>query len=249
MAPHAIYTVPEASLRRVAEVAAEYDLRINIHVQESADEVNNSIKDTKKRPMQRLHEYGINQERLLAIHMTQVDDHDIELLKQSAASVVHCPESNMKLADGYCPVQKLLDAGVNVALGTDGAASNNDLNMLGEMRSAAFLAKVSTSDPEALAATTALEMATLNGAKALGQDDKFGSLTPGKYADVVAINLNNLNTVPVYNPISQIVYAASRDQVTDVWVAGRQLLKNRTLTTVDELELLAVAEAWQEKII
>jgi 5-methylthioadenosine/S-adenosylhomocysteine deaminase len=248
LAPHAIYTVPEASLRRVAEVSREYHLGINIHVQETADEVNNSIAQTGKRPLARLQEYGVNCDRMISVHMTQMTDEDIHILAESGASVVHCPESNMKLASGYCPVTRLVDAGINVALGTDGAASNNDLSMLGEMRSAALLSKLMTGNPEALPATLALQMATLNGAKALGMEQHIGSLTVGKSADIVAIDLEQLNTVPVYHPISQIVYAASRDQVTDVWVAGKALLTNKNLTTLDEPALLALAAHWQGKI-
>ena len=162
--------------------------------------------------------------------------------------VSHNPESNLKLASGFAPIQKLLDAGVNVCLGTDGAASNNDLNMLGEMRSAAFLAKLSARNPESLPAEEALKMATIRGAKALGIDHLTGSLTKGKSADFIAIDLEEIETYPIYHPVSQIVYAAARNQVTDVWVAGKQLLKNRKLTTLDEKQLIEKTRYWADKI-
>ena len=161
---------------------------------------------------------------------------------------MHCPESNLKLASGFCPVAKCLAAGVNVAIGTDGAASNNDLDMLGEMRTAALIGKAVAQDARAIPAMTALRMATINGAKALGLEHKIGSLEIGKAADVIAIDLGELETLPLYCPISQIVYAASRHQVTDVWVAGEQLLSSRHLTTFDMAELKAIAAKWQTRL-
>jgi 5-methylthioadenosine/S-adenosylhomocysteine deaminase len=180
--------------------------------------------------------------------MTQLQDDEITLCAERGAQVVHCPESNMKLASGFCPVQKLLDAGVNVALGTDGAASNNDLDMFGELRTAALLTKAVAGDASALPATRALEMATLSGAKALGLADEIGSLVVGKAADIVAVDLGRPETEPVYNPISQLVYAASREQVTDVWVAGEQLLRERQLTSLDLAEISSTAALWGTRI-
>ncbi len=162
--------------------------------------------------------------------------------------MVHCPESNLKLASGFCPLHKLLAAGINVALGTDGAASNNDLDMFGEMRTAALLAKGVAGDASTVPAAQALRMATLNGARALGIDQITGSLHPGKAADIVAVRLDDIETQPLYHPISQLVYATGRDKVSDVWVAGRHLLKERRLTTLDETALLARAEDWRKKI-
>jgi len=167
---------------------------------------------------------------------------------EGGAHIVHCPQSNLKLASGFCQVQNWLDKGVNVCLGTDGAASNNDLDMMGEMQSAALLAKVVSKDASALAAADALRMATLNGAKAMGLDQHIGSLEVGKAADITAINLHHLATTPVYDPISQIVYAAGRDQVSDVWIAGKHLLKDRQLTQIDQEEIIAKAQAWADKI-
>lgn len=180
--------------------------------------------------------------------MTQINDEDERMLQQFKPQLVHCPESNMKLSSGACPVERLSALGLNVALGTDGAASNNDLNMLGEMKTAALLAKLSTSDPKSLSAETVLKMATIRGAKALGIDHEVGSLSVGKSADFIAIKLDELETMPLYHPISQIVYSASRQQVTDVWVKGRQLLNNRHLVTLDEAEIKAKAIEWRDRI-
>jgi 5-methylthioadenosine/S-adenosylhomocysteine deaminase len=184
----------------------------------------------------------------MAVHMTQVQDGEIQRLAESGASVVHCPESNLKLASGFCPVQKLIEAGVNVALGTDGAASNNDLDLLGEMRTAALLAKAVYGDAAALPAHTVLRMATLNGARALGLADETGSLESGKWADITAVDLGTLETQPLYDPVSQLVYAAGREQVSDVWVAGQHLLKDRQLTQLDAQDLIQRARGWQTRI-
>ncbi|HVY53102.1 MAG TPA: TRZ/ATZ family hydrolase [Gammaproteobacteria bacterium] len=247
-APHAIYTVAEDTLTTVRDLAEEHDLKINMHIQETADEINQSISQTQKRPIRRLHDIGFITPRLIAVHMTQINEEDIELLQQGKPQIVHCPESNMKLASGTCPVTILKAAGLNVSLGTDGVASNNDLDMISEMRTASFLAKLSTQNPQALNATETLELATINGAKTLGIDHITGSLKPGKAADFIAIDLDELETQPLYNPISQIVYSSSRHQVTDVWVAGKRLLKNRELLTLDEQELKAKAKFWQKKM-
>ncbi|MDD5273009.1 MAG: TRZ/ATZ family hydrolase, partial [Methylovulum sp.] len=226
-APHAPYTVSDGPLLQVLALAGERGRPIHIHVHETKHEVEQAQADSGKRPLQRLHELGLLNPSLLAVHATQLNEAEIQLLAETGAHIVHCPESNLKLASGFCPVARCLAAGINVALGTDGAASNNDLDMLGEMRTAALLAKAVADDASAVPAMTALQMATINGAKALGLDKEIGSLTVGKAADVIAIDLSHLETQPVYCPISQIVYAASRHQVTDVWVAGRQLLRQR----------------------
>lgn len=249
LAPQSMYTVTEDEyLLRILEIAELYDLKINMHVQEPKDEIAIVMKKSSLRPLQRLQKLGFLTPRLIAIHMLHVSDEDLLLLAEGKPNIVHCPQSNMKLASGICPVSKLLERKVNVALGTDGAASNNDLNMLGEMRSAAFLAKHETNNPESLNAFQTFQLATINGAKALGMDAMIGSLKIGKAADFAVVNLEEIETLPIYHPISQIVYAASRQQVTDVWVGGKALLKNRKLTTLDENELMAKAKAWGEKI-
>lgn len=247
-APHSTYSVEIEDLEKINQYAHDHNTRINIHLHEAPSEIAHSLEKHGKHPLHRLNKINMVSERLIGVHMTQVDNEDMEILTEKKPQIVHCPESNMKLNSGQCPVQKLLDAGVNVSLATDGAASNNDLDMVGEMRTAALLGKVTANDPRALSAETALKMATINGAKTLGIDHITGSLTPGKSADFIAIDLNQIETRPLYHPISQIVYAATRQQVTDVWAAGKQLLKQRELQTLDEKELLVKAGIWRDKI-
>ncbi len=247
-APHAPYTVSEDTLRRVNILAEELDLPIQMHLHETADEVIQSEERYGKRAIEWLHELGLLSPRLIAVHMTQLTEAEIALLDTEGVHVVHCPESNLKLASGFCPVAALTQRGVNVALGTDGAASNNDLDLFGEMRTAAFVAKGTSGDSSTLPAYQVLAMATINGAKALGIDAITGSLAVGKSADITAIAMNTIESQPVYNPISHIVYATARDQVSDVWVAGKQLLKDRQLTTINENLVLAKAREWGEKI-
>jgi len=247
-APHAPYSVSDGPLAKIRTVNNELNLPVHMHIHETAHEVDESVAKTGKRPLARLDALDLLGPTLVAVHMTQLRDDEITRLAEAGASVVHCPESNLKLASGFCPVQALLKAGVNVALGTDGAASNNDLDLLDEMRVAALLAKAVSGDATAVPAHTALRMATLNGAKALGLDEQIGSLKPGKAADITAIDLSALSSQPVYDPVSQIVYSVGREQVTDVWVAGRCLLANRTLTTLDEAAILRRTQSWRDKI-
>jgi 5-methylthioadenosine/S-adenosylhomocysteine deaminase len=222
---------------------------MHMHVHETAHEVEESLARFGVRPLERLASRGLLGPRLIAVHMTQLLKEEIDALAQSNVSVAHCPASNLKLASGFCEVDRLLKSGVNVALGTDGAASNNNLDMLEELHLAALLAKGVAREATALPAHEALRMATLNGAKALGLDDRIGSLEPGKSADVIAIDLSDIASQPVYDPASQIVYSASREQVTDVWVAGRRLVDTGQLTTLDEQALKRKAGAWRDKIV
>lgn len=247
-APHAPYTVSDGTLSRIRTLADELDLPVHMHVHETAAEVQQSLERFNMRPLERLARLGLVSPSLLAVHMTQLTDAEIIQLAEAGAHVVHCPESNMKLASGFCPVHRLQQAGVNVALGTDGAASNNDLDMFTEMRLAAFLAKALSGDASALAAAKALHMATLGGAKALGLDSEVGSLAPGKAADLIAVHLGGIESEPVYNPISQMVYATGREKVTDVWVAGQHVLKERRLTTLDEHAVLERTRRWRARI-
>jgi 5-methylthioadenosine/S-adenosylhomocysteine deaminase len=247
-APHAPYSVSDAPLERIRTLADELNIPIHIHLYETEDEVAQSMQNHGCRPMERLQKLGLLSPALQAVHMTKVDGDELELFAHSGAHVIHCPESNQKLANGFCPVDKLLESGINVALGTDGAASNNDLNMFGEMRTASLIAKGISHNPSTLPAATALRMATLNGAQALGIADRTGSLEVGKAADLVAVDLGDIETQPVYNPISQLVYATDRSKVTDVWVAGKQLLKGRELTTMNSREILAATSKWQSNI-
>lgn len=246
--PHSPYTVDDNSFLAVKEFADQHQLMIHLHLHETANEIEQSLQEYHKRPLRRLFDLGLVSERLQCIHMTQIAEEDWDILKNCKPQIVHCPESNLKLASGYCPVPNLLKAGIHVGLGTDGAASNNDLDMFGEMRTASLLAKGLTGDPTALNATAALELATLGGAHALGLSHTTGSLEVGKAADIIAIDLSHPNTQPLYHPISQIAYAANSRQVTDVWVAGRQLLNKGEFTTLDAQAILFKAEQWQQKI-
>jgi 5-methylthioadenosine/S-adenosylhomocysteine deaminase len=247
-APHAPYTVSDAPLREVRKLSGELALPIHMHVHETAGEVEGAVKAGGRRPWARLKELGLVGPDLIAVHMTQLDEREIAEAAENGVTVAHCPESNLKLASGFCPAAKLLAAGVNVALGTDGAASNNDLDLFGEMRTAALLAKAVAGDARALPAPQALHMATLAGAKALGLDDEIGSLVKGKSADFIAVDLGAANTQPLYNVVSQLVYATAPQQVTDVFVAGRALLRERRLTTLDADAILGRAAEWQRKI-
>ena len=247
-APHAPFTVSDAPLQRLRVLSDEMDLPVHMHIHETAQEIEQAIEATGQRPLSRLQAIGLVSPNLVAVHMTQLNDDEINMLAESGSHVVHCPESNLKLASGVCQVQKLLDAKVNVALGTDGTASNNDLNMFGEMRTAALLAKGVSGDASALSASQALRMATINGARALGLETVTGSLEIGKAADIVAVDFNCLELSPVYNPVSHLVYSCDREQVTDVWVAGKHLLKDRALTTLDEHKIINKTRAWNDKI-
>ncbi len=248
LGPHAPYTVNDANLEKVRVIAEELDAAIQMHVHETASEVQQAQDQHGERPLARLARIGLLGPRLQAVHMTQVSDEDLALLVESNTSVVHCPESNLKLASGFCPVERLWLAGVNVAVGTDGAASNNDLDLLGETRTAALLAKAVAGSASALDTHRALRMATLNGARALGLDNITGSLEIGKAADLVAFDLSGLAQQPIYDPVSQLIYASGRDCVKHVWVAGKALLDDRRLTRMDEQALHATAVAWGQRI-
>src|SRR3990167_7882998 len=246
--PHAPYTVSDDKLENIRVLAEELDAGIHMHVHETAFEVQQSLEQHGERPLARLARLGLLGPRFQAVHMTQIDDEDLALLVTSNSSVIHCPESNLKLASGFCPVEKLWQAGVNVAIGTDGAASNNDLDLLGETRTAALLAKAVAGSATALDAHRALRMATLNGARALGLDEHIGSLELGNAADIAVFNLSGLAQQPVYDPVSQLIYATGRDSVKHLWVAGKHLLDNRQLTRMDEPQLTAMAIAWGQRI-
>ncbi len=247
-APHAPYTVSDDNFIKINALAEELDIPVHIHLHETTDEIQQSLSNTALRPIKRLEQLGLLSPSLLAVHMTQLQEDEFEVLQRYGVNVVHCPQSNMKLASGFCPVSRLLENNVNTALGTDGAASNNDLDMLGELQSAALLAKAVSGDASSVPAYSALRIATINGAKALGIDAITGSLVKGKAADIIAIDLDAIETQPVYHPVSQIVYSASREQVSDVWVQGRHLLKGRKLMTVDEGEVKRLAGEWKKSV-
>lgn len=248
LAPHAPYSVSDEPLKRVQMLANELDIPIHMHVHETTDEISMGVEKYGKRPIARLHDLNMLSPALNAVHMTQLNDEEISLVAENGVSVVHCPQSNLKLASGFCPVSRLDQAGVNIALGTDSSASNNNLDMFEEMQLAAMLSKAVAGDATAVPAHRVLEMATINGAKALGLEQETGSLEVGKAADITAIDLGAINTQPVYNPVSQIVYAAHSEQVSDVWIAGKRVLKQGQLTTLDSTLLIEKADYWKERI-
>jgi 5-methylthioadenosine/S-adenosylhomocysteine deaminase len=248
LAPHAPYTVGDDSLLEIAQRARTLQIPIHMHVHETAFEVSRAETETGERPLARLRRLGLLDLPFIAVHMTQLNETEHAWLTQHPVSVVHCPESNLKLASGFCPIGRLLADGVNVALGTDGAASNNDLDMLGEMHTAALLAKGVANDATTLPAWQALEIATLGGARALGLEDSIGSLEIGKQADIIAMDVGQLECLPAHDPFSQVVYACTRDAVTDVFVGGRPLMRKRDLLSLDIRELSTLAQHWQGRI-
>ena len=246
--PHAPYTVSEPNLVKVATLAAELDVAVHIHLHETSGEVLQAVEQNGERPLDTLQRLGLLGPRTQCVHMTDLGNQDMALLAATGAHVVHCPQSNMKLASGTCPVTRLLDRGVNVALGTDSAASNNDLNLFGDMQAAALLAKLQTGDATALPASEALAMATINGARALGMAELIGSLEVGKQADLIAVDLSGPETQPLYNPLSQLVYASNGSQVTHSWIAGNAVMQQRQLTQIDLPALATRTRDWQQRI-
>lgn len=246
--PHAPYTLSDAPLQKVAMLAAELDCNIQIHLHETAREVADSLSQYGKRPIQRLAELGILGPRSQCVHLTNINDEDIALLAQHNCHGVHCPESNLKLASGFSPVEKMRQAGINIALGSDGGASNNDLDLFAELRTAALLGKAVAQDASAVPDHYAIEMATINGARALGIDHLVGSLEVGKQADLIAVDMSELEQQPLYHAVSQLVYTNTAPRVRHAWVRGRQLLNNGQLTTLDGQDIIARAQVWLERI-
>jgi len=247
-APHAPYTVSDASFERIRMLAEQLDRPVHCHVHETAQEIEDSIKQYAQRPLARLERLGLVNERLIAVHMTQLTEAEIALCAERGVSVAHCPQSNLKLASGFSPIEKLRRAGVNIAIGTDGCASNNDLDMFDELRCAALLAKAVAGDATALDAASALRAATLGGARAMGLSERIGSIEAGKEADLICVHLGDIESLPVYNPISQIVYASGRHQVSDAWIAGKARLSDGVLIDSDLEALRAKARRWGERI-
>ncbi|HEX7328536.1 MAG TPA: TRZ/ATZ family hydrolase [Casimicrobiaceae bacterium] len=248
LAPHAPYTVSDRTWSAIVTYARQLDLPIQTHVDETQREVEQALAATGERPLARLDRLGATGPGFIAIHCVHVDQAGVDLLARQGCHVVHCPASNMKLASGIAPVTEFLQRGVNVALGTDGAASNNRLDLFAEMRLAGLLGKVVTGDAAALPAAMLLRMATLGGARALGLDDSIGSLEIGKAADVVAVRLGDPETLPVFDPRSHLVHAAGREHVTDVWIAGRRVVDGGQLTTLDRTAVAARARSWQSRL-
>jgi 5-methylthioadenosine/S-adenosylhomocysteine deaminase len=220
LAPHAPYTVSDATFRQVATLAAELDLPVHLHLNETEDEIRRSVSEHGVRPIERMRRLGILGPGLIAVHSVHLERHEIDLLGSHACSIAHCPSSNLKLGSGFAPIEALRKAGANICIGTDGAASNNRLDMLQEMRTAALLAKAVARDAEAFPAHAALRAATLGGAQAIGIGELTGSIVPGKAADLVAVEMRAPELAPCYDPVSHLVYAAGREHVTHVWVAG-----------------------------
>lgn len=247
-APHAPYTVSDQPLVRIAELSRALDTRVHMHVNETTNEDTDSVATHGLSTLRRLDGLGLLNNRLVAAHMVHLTDDDVAATAAAGSSVVHCPESNLKLASGFCQVDRLLRSGINVALGTDGAASNNDLDLLAEMRIAALLSKAVANDAASLPAHHALYLATMGGARALGLDDQIGSLEIGKRADIAAVSLDEWSSQPLYNPISQLVYTTTRSQVTDVWVDGARRVEAGHLVGIDREALLARATLWAESI-
>ena len=241
---HSTYSVDTATLKHVATLAHELDAIVQIHLHETRGEVEDSIARCGDRPIDVLSQVGMLGPKTQCVHMTSLSRGDFALLKDSNSHVIHCPRSNMKIASGICPTQRLLGQGINVALGTDGAASNNRLNMLAEMQAAALLAKLESLEATALPAMAALELATINGARALGMEKTIGSLEVGKRADLIAVDLSQPHTQPINNVISQLVYATSGQEVTHSWVDGKALLRDREVIGLDVPNVIERASHW-----
>ena len=247
-APHAPYTVSNESFERIQMLSGQLDLPVHLHLHETADEIRDSLKEFGMRPFARIKQLGLVNERLIAVHMTQLTEGEIADCATHGVSIVHNVESNMKLLSGFCPAEAIRRAGVNLAMGTDGCASNNDLDLFGEMRSAALVGKLVAGDAAAMDAASVLRAATMGSARALGWSDRIGSIEVGKQADLVAVDLDTIESQPVYNVISQLIYAASRHQVSDVWIGGERKLRERRLIDIDTVEILAKARRWQARI-
>lgn len=246
--PHAPYTVGDDTFIRIANLAPEIQSGIHVHLHETKGEVDAAVNESGRRPIQRLYDLQVLTPTTQCVHMTQINDDDIALLQQTGAHIIHCPESNLKLASGFCPVDKLLKAGINVALGTDGAASNNNVDMFGEMHTAALLGKAVAEDAAALNAQQVIEMATINGAKALGIDEDTGSLEVGKCADIIAIALDDIDHAPQHDILSQIIYTHNGHRVSHSWVNGLLLMQERKLTTVNINDIADKSKAWQQRL-
>ena len=248
LAPHSIYVCPQATLEKCAQAASDHALRLHMHLSETRDEVQNCIKDHGRKPVFYLKELGILDLPAVYAHGIWVGEDEMELLADAPASIAVCTECNLKLASGILPLEAYLRRGVNVCLATDGVASNNNLDLFSEMDVTAKLQKAVNHDPSFLPAVKALQMATCDAARALGVEDRRGSLEPGKDADICVLELESLAAQPLYNPYSHVVYALGSRSVRDVVINGRIVLKNRRLTQLDEAELIDTAKRYQTRI-
>lgn len=232
--PHSVYTCSPDLLQRLGAMAEEKNALYVIHLSETRDEIQTCHKRYGCSPVMHLENLGLLNDRVVADHCVMVTEDEMKLMAEHGVKVAHCMESNMKLASGIAPVTKMIDAGIIVGLGTDGSASNNDVDMFGEMSSVAKMHKVATMDPTAMDAITTLRAATINGAAVLGADSEIGSLEPGKKADVIVLDMNQPHLTPVYNPVSHLIYAARGSDVLHSVINGRLVMRNRELTTLDE---------------
>lgn len=248
LAPHAPYTVSNAGFERIGTLAGELELPIHLHLHETAGEVSDSLRDHGRRPIARLDDLGLLGPNLIGVHAVHLDQDDIERLALHRCAIAHCPTSNMKLASGTAPIPALLARGLCVGLGSDGAASNNRLDLWREMLHASLLAKLGSGDASALPAHRALRMATLEGARALGLDGQIGSLLPGKAADLCAVRIDAIEDLPLFDPVSHLVYVLGRHCVSDVWIAGQRQLAGKELLQISNTELLSIARLWQNKL-
>lgn len=248
LAPHAPYTVSDRCFSRILTLAEQIELPIHLHLHETGQEIDDSVRSHGVRPIERLQRLGLLSPGLIGVHAAHVDTSEIRLLAEHGCSVAHCPSSNLKLASGIAPIAAMLEHNINVGLGTDGAASNNRLDLFQEMRLAALLAKGQSGRAEVLDAHRALHMATLAGAQALGLDSGIGSIEPGKSADLCAVALDDIELAPCYDPVSHLVYAVGREHVSDVWVAGEIRVENNKLCENGVSELIKLAVLWQNKI-
>jgi len=247
MAPHAPYTVSDKSFERLLTLSQQLDLPLHIHIHETAAEIEQSLTQHGVRPLERLHRLGLLGPNFIGVHAVHLAGGELDLLATHACSIAHCPTSNMKLASGIAPAAAMAQRGLRVGLGTDGAASNNRLDMFQEMRHAALLAKVSSGDATVLDAHTVLRMATLNGATALGLDHRIGSIEAGKAADLCAVDLDNIELSPCFNPASHLIYAAGREHVSHVWVEGNLRVESGRVLQINNSALLNTVVLWQNK--
>jgi 5-methylthioadenosine/S-adenosylhomocysteine deaminase len=248
LAPHAPFTVSDETFAQIAIYAGELDLPVHIHLHETEQEIRDSVAAHGTRPVARLERLGLLGPGLIAVHGVHLNAAEIDLLARHGCSVAHCPSSNLKLGSGIAPIAAILKAGVNLGFGTDGAASNNRLDLFSEMRLAALLTKGAGGDPRLMPAHRALEAATLGGARALGLQDSIGSITAGKFADLTAVDLSSSALTPCYDPVSHLVYAAGREHVTDVWVGGVRRVANGALLDFDETALHTRANQWKTRL-
>ena len=246
--PHSTYTLKDNNLSTISTLASELDVGIQIHLHETNQEVLEGLAERGERPIETLFKLGLLGPKTQCVHMTDLNNKDIELLSRTGAQVIHCPESNMKLASGICPISKLLNSGVNVGIGTDGAASNNDLNLFGELKSATLLAKINSMDATALTASEALTLGTLGGAKALGMDKNIGTIEVGKLADLIAVDLYQIEMQPIHDVFSQLIYVNNGSHVTHSWIQGEQIMHQRELLKIDQDDLRQRILKWQKKL-